>query len=165
MKETTDILNEEDEKLLRFIQTFKNNINSLIGGELLIDKMRNIINNSEHFSFRSKRNEKLISLSKPLFVLTFDQNKISKELDYKFDNSNKDIIFLQKLIQQEITSIFSQFLSENIRDREFMKKILDKYNITNISEDELILLSFVTASIFSINIDLKTKLVYLEFVI
>lgn len=165
MKETTDILNEEDEKLLRFIQTFKNNINSLIGGELLIDKMRNIINNSEHFSFRSKRNEKLISLSKPLFVLTFDQNKISKELDYKFDNSNKDIIFLQKLIQQEITSIFSQFLSEKIRDKEFMKKILDKYNITNISEDELILLSFVTASIFSINIDLKTKLVYLEFVI
>ena len=50
-------------------------------------------------------------------------------------------------------------LKESLNDPDYFS------NYFNISEDELILLSFVTASIFSINIDLKTKLVYLEFVI
>ena len=161
---TTDLLNDEDEKLLRFIQTVKNNIGVLIGRDKLINKMREIINNSEHFSFRSKRNEKLISLSKPLFVLKFDINQLSNDLNHQFNDLNKDTVLIQRLVQHEITSVFSQFLSEQMRNKELLKELIEKYQI-DMSENDLMLLSFITASIFSINVDLKTKLVYLEYVI
>lgn len=162
VKETTDLLSPEDEKLLRFIQIVKSNISYLIGAENLVDKMREIINNSEHFSFRSKRNEKLISLSRPLFVLKFDRS----QFDHTFEDENTDRVYMQRLIQKEITSVFSEFLSTQIRNKELLNKLMDKYGIEQkLSESDIMMLSFVTASIFSINIDFNTNLVYLEYVI
>ena len=161
--DTAELLAEEDEKILNFILAIKQNISGLIGIEVIIDELREIIKSSEHFSFRSKRNEKIISKTRPLFVLMLDTNKFRNDIGHTFGNA-EDIDIVRDLVQNEITSVFSRSLSDKLKDEEFMKQLSIKANIGDISGKTLTMLPFVTSSIFSINVELTTGLVYLEYV-
>lgn len=164
--ETTDYLDAEDEKLLQLIQIVKQNITTYIGKQKVVDSIKEIIENSEYFSFKSKRNAKYISLSKPLFIITADKAKISKDKNYTFTNSQDDYLVLHNLVQDEITSKYSKFLSDNITN-ESINKILIENNLTDmeIKEDLITLASFVTSAIFGINIELSNNIIYIEFVL
>ena len=163
--DTIDLLSEEDEKLLKFLQTVKQNISYIIGIDNIIDEIRNIINESSHFTFRSKRNERLISKAKPLFVLSVDLGKISKEYQYKFGkDENKDCSLIQNLIQQEVTSVFSKYLSDTLRDKDVMNRLLEDNNVRHLNEEDLMLLNFITSAVFSVMVEMKTNTVYLEYI-
>ena len=161
--DTAELLAEEDEKILNFILAIKQNISGLIGIDVIIDELREIIKGSEHFSFRSKRNEKIISKTRPLFVLMLDTAKFKNDIGHNF-GQNGDIDIVRNLVQDEITSVFSRALSDKMKDEEFMHQLLIKANIGEIGSKALTMLPFITSSIFSINVELNTGLVYLEYV-
>lgn len=163
--DTAELLAEEDERALQFILAIKQNLSSFIGAENIIDEIRTIIKESEHFAFRSKRNERIISKTRPLFVLIFDLNKFKSENGHNFGTFENDIEIVKNLVQNEITSVFSRSLSDRLRDKDYLNKLIEKSGITGINDDALLLFPFVTSSIFSINVELSTGLVYLEYVL
>lgn len=164
--ETTDYLNDEDEKLLQLIQIIKQNITSYIGKQNVVDKIKDIIENSEYFSFKSKRNAKYINLNKPLFIITANKEKITKDKNYTFKNSQDDYLILHNLIQDEITSKYSEFLSNKLTTESINEILINKkLSDIEIKDDLNMLASFVTASIFGINIELANNIIYIEFVL
>ena len=161
--ETSELLSKEDEKLLRDLQLIKQNIASYIGIKTIIEQIRNIIKDSKYFSFTSKRTEKYISTSRPLFIITADREKITKDTGYVFTQTTKDSDILCNLIQKEITSKYSDYLSFMLRGDE-IKNILIKNNI-EVNDELLELSSFITSSIFGINMELKENIIYIEFAV
>ena len=161
--ETSELLNSEDEKLLQEIQLIKQNIASYIGAKNIVEQIKNIIKESKHFSFTSKRTEKYISLTRPLFIIAADREKITDEYGYVFTNTVADTDIVFSLIQEEITSKYSDYISNMLRGEEF-NKIMKENNIF-ISEEALNLASFVTSSIFGINMEVTQNIIYIEFVI
>ena len=161
--ETSELLSKEDEKLLRDLQLIKQNIAKYIGIKNIIDQIRNIIKNSKYFSFTSKRTEKYISTTRPLFIISADRDKITKDTGYVFTESTKDSDILCRLIQMEITSKYSDYLSHMLRGDE-IKDILLKNNI-EVNDELLELSSFITSSIFGINMELKENIIYIEFAV
>lgn len=161
--ETSELLNKEDEKLLNDIQLIKQNIKTHIGIKNIIDAIRNIIKNSKYFSFTSKRTEKYISNTRPLFIITADREKITKDTGYVFTETPRDSDILSKLIQKEITSKYSEYISSILKGDE-LKEILKKNNI-EVDDEVIELTTFVTSSIFGINMELKENIIYIEFAV
>ena len=165
--DTSDLLTKEDEELLNFITNMRQNIPYIIGRRNIIDEIRRLVKESELVSFRSKRHEVVISEARPLFVLTLDKDLIAERYDYKFLDTKDDLKLIQRVIQDEVTEKFSNFLSEQIRDKEHMKKLLEKNNFNVVREEDietLSMLPFITASIFAINYDPKSLTIYVEYV-
>lgn len=175
--ETTDLLSEEDELLLKRIEYIKKNIVNFIKPTELIDEIKSVIESSRLFSFKSKRNAKYISTAKPLFIMSMDREAACKAKDYEFNYNDGDNIedrtdlegdyqFIGNCIHEEITSKFSRFISEKLATDEFIK-ILEKNNVNKgkISKEQISLISFVTASLFGITVELRTNTIYLEYVI
>ena len=159
--DTAELLAEEDEKALQFIQTVKQNLSSILGADNIINDIRKIINKSDHFAFRSKRNEKLISKTRPLFVLTYDVNKLVADYGQQ---STSDINLIRNLVQDEITSVFSRNLSSMLRDKDVLHELIENSGFKGIDESLLIMMPFITTAIFAINVELSTGIVYLEYV-
>ena len=161
--ETSDLLSKEDEKLLKDIQIIKQNISRYIGADTIVNEIRNIIKESRYFSFTSKRTEKYISLTRPLFIISANREQITADTGYVFTETPADCSILSRLIQQEITTKYSNFISTVMRGDE-LKNIMIRNNI-EINDELLELTSFVTSSIFGINIELKENIIYIEFAI
>lgn len=165
--DTSDLLTKEDEELLNFITNIRQNIPYIIGKRNIIDEIRTLVKNSELISFRSKRHEVVISEVRPLFVLTLDKELVSDKYNYKFKDTKDDLRLIQKVIEDEVTTKFSNFLSDQIRDKEHIKKLLEKNNFDVIRDEDietLSMLPFITASIFAINYDPKSLTIYVEYV-
>ena len=165
--DTSDLLTKEDEKILSFITHIRQNIPYIIGRRNIINEIRRLVNESELISFRSRRHELVISETRPLFVLTMNKELITQRTQYEFKNSNEDLKFIQRLIEVEITTKFSEFLSNQIRDKEQIKKLLKRNNISGMDDEDietLSMLPFITASIFAINYDPKSVTIYVEYV-
>ena len=161
--ETSDLLNKEDEQILKEIQIIKQNIAKYVGAKTIVDEIRNIIKESRYFSFTSKRTEKYISLSRPLFIVSINRELVTKDTGYVFTETPNDCSIISKLIQQEITSKYSNYISSIMRGEE-LKKIMTKNNI-DVNDDLLELTTFITSSIFGINIALNENIIYIEFAI
>jgi hypothetical protein len=178
VKDSMDFLSEDDEKLLAQIEYIKKNILNYIKPEVMVDKIRQIIEESSLFSFKSKRNSKYINVYKPLFILSMDKELAIKQRQYSFiyqdgetvDNRHElmpDYDFINLCLQDEITSKYSEFLLRQLTDNNEFMKILNEQNIDGkkISKKQLKLVSFVTASIFGITVELRQNIIYLEYVI
>jgi hypothetical protein len=178
LTDTTDFLTDDDEKLLGQIEYIKQNVLNFIEPLVMVNKLKEIIEASSVFSFKSKRNAKYISTSKPLFILSMDKDASEKKYDYEFvyeDGESiderpeliRDYNFINTCLQREITSEYSNFLVKTLTDNEEFKKVLTINNIDpeNITASQLTLISFVTAAIFGVTIELKANIIYLEYVI
>jgi hypothetical protein len=176
--DTADLLSPEDEKLLQQIEYIKQNILNFIKPQVMVDRIREIIEGSKSFDFKSKRNSKYISTTKPLFILAMDRETACEGRDYSFrykdgepvdgrDDIREDYSFVARCIHEEITSLYSDFLVKQLtNDGEFLK-ILNDNNVDGkkITAEQLRLINFVTAAIFGVTIELKQNIIYLEYVI
>jgi hypothetical protein len=176
--ETADLLTEEDEKLLAQIQYIKQNILNFIKPQEMVDKIKEIIESSSLFDFKSKRNSKYISTTKPLFILTLDKALAESSKKYNFSykdgedvDGRKELVsdynFINECIHQEITSKYSDFLIKKLTDDDEFINVLNENNIDGegITREQLRIISFVTSAIFGVTIELRQNIIYLEYVI
>jgi hypothetical protein len=78
-----------------------------------------------------------------------------------------DYNFINDCIHTEITSKYSEFLTDQLTNNEEFLKILNENSIDTkkISREQLRIISFVTASIFGVTIEIRQNIIYLEYVI
>lgn len=176
INDSQELMTREDEILLAQIEYIKKNIVTFIDKQKTIDKIIEIINNSDCFSFKSKRSLLSIDKNKPIFVITINKAKAEEIHKVKFDSleqkekkSDDDYFTINKLIQKEITSKFSDFMKDEVLDKEKFKEILKENKVLFYDdkkvEEAMGMISFLTSMIFSTNIELKNNIIYLEYMI
>lgn len=173
--ETSDLLSKEDEILLAQIERIKKNITKFIKPEVLIEKIKGFIEESPAFDFKSKRNAKYINTKKPLFILTLNRKAITTyEFIYKEGEEVdgraelvRDYDFINECLHETVISKVSDFISKKLKNNEEFMKVLDDNDIEwrKLSKSQMVLMGFLTASIFGITVDLKNNTIYLEYVV
>lgn len=139
------------------LNSIKRTLKSCIDMDVLIDKMKKIIDESEEFSFRSERAKKFINKNDPTFILScslldkfkglnpkdlskLDTNKVSKLTD--------DIT---KLVNDKITSNVSNFINECVLDKEkfdsLFKNIPEEFSDILLTRIYIIRVSIVDNSV------------------
>lgn len=103
--ELNQTLSTDEKQELLEILTFKNNLLAYIGMDNFIDEIRNIINDSKSFEFRSANAEKFIKATKPIFILKLkDLSLIPTGNKLSDDDINKFRTTAMNLIGDEIVS-------------------------------------------------------------
>ncbi len=160
--DTADILTSDDEKMLRFIQKTKTNLHRMIEREILVNIIKETIDESKYFNFKSKKYERLINVNSPVFIISPVLSKISKDIKYKFSNSFGDYDFIQHLLEQEITGRFSSKLLEYVKNSNILEKLMRDEGITDTTID-IDLVHFVTSAVFSIKIDFENLVIFVTY--
>ena len=86
INDSQELMTREDEILLAQIEYIKKNIVTFIDKQKTIDKIIEIINNSDCFSFKSKRSLLSIDKNKPIFVITINKVKAEEIHKVEFDS-------------------------------------------------------------------------------
>ena len=159
MIENNTLLTEEEdlENLNKFI-TYRNNLMYSIGIDNFINKMREIIDESEYFEFRSLKSRNYINKEKPIFVLKVKSNYNKKFEGKNFsDNRVADEITseITELLRKSIINKISEFIINHIQNDESLKKIFDSFDSN--------LKNLCATNIFGIRNSIADNMIYLEY--
>lgn len=170
-------MSEEDLLLLSQIERVKRNIVRFINPETIVDKIRELIEESDEFDFKNKRNSKYISVKKPLFILSFDFKNCShrftynegEEVDGRSDLGG-DYDYITERLHRTVTSKMSDFIVKKLTKSDEFAKVLRENGINpdmkkRPGSQPPMIMNFLTAAIFGITIDLKNNTIYLEYVV
>lgn len=89
MRNNRDVLvnEEKDIRDLQLLMRVRNNIMNYVDLENTVDIIREVINKSENFSFRSKQAEQFIDTKKPVFVIKLDDKDLHAKNKKSFEGS------------------------------------------------------------------------------
>jgi len=180
--DTFDMMSQDEREELILIQKIKSNVKYFVGTEKIIEKISELIDDSNTVSFSAERNRKYISKKNPLFILKVNKNKIKEKLVY-FDNDEKcndyfvdnhlnqkyerDVTYIQDHIREEIIEPYSKWLLDFLLDNEKFMNICKENGLEEIKLNKDILKLIITTSavMFAIKVDLKNNKVFLEYAI
>jgi len=180
--DTFDMMSQDEREELILIQKIKSNVKYFVGTEKIIEKISELIDDSNTVSFSAERNRKYISKKNPLFILKVNKNKIKEKLVY-FDNDEKcndyfvdhhlnqkyekDVTYIQDHIREEIIEPYSKWLLDFLLDNEKFMNICKENGLEEIKLNKNILKLIITTSavMFAIKVDLKNNKVFLEYAI
>ncbi|ALN97945.1 hypothetical protein Bp8pS_266 [Bacillus phage vB_BpuM-BpSp] len=133
-----NLLDKEDIKALTDFVQIKRDIATYFDMELFTDKMKEIIEKSEVFEFRSRNAKKSINSKSPVFILKIKDNNIYNEL-LSYSDTKEQIDKVNKIIFKEILDNMSRFITECIMEEEKTSELfvdlpddLKTFFITNI---------------------------------
>ena len=159
MIENNTLLTEQEdlENLNKFV-SYRNNLMYSIGIDNFINKMREIIDQSEYFEFRSLKSRTYINKERPIFIL-----KIKNDYNKKFEGKNfsdtkvADEITseITELLQKSIIDRMSEFIINHINTNEELKKIFESFDST--------LKNLCATNIFGIRNSIMDNMIYLEY--
>lgn len=148
--DTIDRIMEQDntsyERASEFINIRKN-LQACIDMEKFIDRMKEIINNSKSFSFRSDRAERYIDKKNPIFILKSKnlpediQKKSMSEIDRITDK-------IKNVLQKEIINSASNALRECINVEDYGKVFKEEDTITLLTSIYIMRLSTIDNCIY-----------------
>lgn len=166
MTDSLEILKKEEKDLdiIKQIMAIKSNLTAYLQPKELIDEVITLIDNSEIFDFKSQRNRKYINEKRPLFVVKSKSDKHIKELYPHLNNITDREKLISESVHLEIVSKLSDYLVKRIKDTQTLTNIIQE-EITEEILETSILISFLTASIFSINCDFASNTIYIEYMI
>jgi|GEM_PF-2716516 len=118
-----NLITQEDVNAINTLQKVKKDIMRYIDMELFIDKVRDIIRNSDNFDFRSERVARFIDPEKPVFVLKSPLLEVSGKnanninyLDYLTDE-------ITDVVANEIITKISDVITTCIKDTDGMDSL------------------------------------------
>jgi len=147
MKQETKTIITDPEEYRRLIAA-RNNFLNFVGHDKIIDLIKQIIKDSESFSFRSERAEKFIEKVNPLFILSCldaDVNQSTGEDQYTTR--------LTELLEKQVCSLVNIEVSKYAKD--FMAT--EKAELLSETDGE-----FITHNTFSIIGSQTDNIVYLR---
>jgi len=163
--DSSDLLSEDDEKLLEGFIRIKRTIMSFFKIEGIVAKLKELIIDSEIFNFTSKRAEKFIDLKKPVFTMIIDREKALEKFPSEFSNEESEINWLTNCLYQEIILVFSSFLVDSVTKNDDLNESLQEIFKEEIPNELIELSTSILSSIFGIRFDLEKNLIHLEYII
>lgn len=159
MKDDNLIITEEKdiEDLKKFI-TYKNNLMHSIGINNFINKMKEIIDNSKHFEFRSLKSKMYINKDRPIFILKIKDEYNKKIIEENFDDLNVADKITSKItdfIKEDIIFKVSKFIMDCIQNDKELKECFDSFDET--------LKDLCASNVFGIRNSIKDNIIYLEY--
>jgi hypothetical protein len=159
--DTSQYLNTEDIDMISKINQIKRDITSYFDMDLFIDKMRKIIDESEHFSFRSSTARLYIEKQMPTFIIKYISDDIKNKLDSYTgapeEVESKQVDFLADAISVDIVSKFSQFITDCIKDSDKLNELF--------SELPKDVKEFFISNIYTIRANVKDNNIYVIYFI
>lgn len=154
-----NLVHEEDLKQLLDVMAIRSNLMAYIGIENLINEIKDVIDNSETFEFRSLNAKKFIDKNKPTFVIKVNPNKIEYFLNkYKDKDIEKYINEISSLVGNEIISESSKIINKFIDGNDELVDLLKEYD-TSITD-------LVLSNIYSIKVgNISDNIIYLQIII
>ena len=154
-----NLVHEEDLKQLLDVMAIRSNRMAYIGIENLINEIKDVIDNSETFEFRSLNAKKFIDKNKPTFVIKVNPNKIEYFLNkYKDKDIEKYINEISSLVGNEIISESSKIINKFIDGNDELVDLLKEYD-TSITD-------LVLSNIYSIKVgNISDNIIYLQIII
>lgn len=120
------LITDEDMKNINKLNEIKKDIMSYIDMDKFIDLMRDAINKSENFEFKSERSSRFIEKDQPNFIL---KSKLLA-IDKKTVNDKQK---LNKITEDICQLVFEEIISEVSKELSYMFK--DNENIDNLFKD------------------------------
>jgi hypothetical protein len=155
------LMNEDDFKELEKLKKIKKQIMALFNDGILVEKLKELVNNSELVLFVSSREEKFLDKKFPVLKLKFNRSKIDKEFPKRnIKNDEEQCLFLSGIIFNEIITPFNTYLWDIIK-QSADTKIKEEYFIDNFEDDE-VSKDFLT-SMFGMKYDLQKLTVNIEY--
>ena len=178
--ETFKNLSEDKKRKILEIKSIRDNIGNFISKKDQINKLLEIIDGSEVFSMKNKRNRK-IDTRIPLFVMIWDWEKAEEKYNFK-SNKEKysgidpreyqqiagkyiaDENMIAHIALEEIFRPFSSWMASYLTDNEKFKEFFEtKFELPLDTEDEKVIndLAMIFVSIFHSTILLNTATYHL----
>ena len=133
--DTSEVLTEEDYKLIENIKNIKRNLFSFINMETFINAVVKIVEDSELVDFKNERAKKYIDKKRPVFLLTVNREKAMSKLKKKsFGSEEDEAKFFSNIIFDEVISNITTYLKQSIDD--LSKEDKDKIFDVNLFEEE-----------------------------
>lgn len=149
--DTSKFLNKEDIDAISRIGQIKRDITAYFDMDLFIDKVREVIDESKHFSFRSETAKRYIDKEKPLFILKYISDDVKQGLEsftgLPDEVESKQVDFIADVISANIISKLSKFITACIKDSEKLNELF-----TDLPKD---VKEFFISNIYTIRINVK----------
>jgi len=160
LKSSDELLNEEDYEILDKVIQIKKHIMSYYSKEKIVDKIKEIIINSEVVNFRNERSSKFISTKRPVFTLKVDKKKSYDIYDGgDFFNNKEEVDYFNNIIYHEVINNVSTFLIESYND-------IDDNILDGISPEKIKVATGLLSSICGTRVNNDDKsLITLEFLL
>jgi hypothetical protein len=139
----------------------KRDITSYFDMDLFIDKMRSVIDSSEHFEFRSKMARNYIDKNIPTFIIKYKSDEIKNNLKKisgpEEEVENKQVDYITDMISKDIISKFSVFITDCIKDSEKLNELFSDLP-SDVKE-------FFISNIYTIRVNVKENNIYIIYFI
>jgi len=126
---TTELLNQDDIKVLSGISAIKRDITSYFNMDLFVEKMREVIKQSKNFKFRSTTAELYIEKERPTFILKYVEGEVADGLAELVSNgasNDAQIDYILNHVNTEIIKEFSKFALECVLDNDKTTQLFDE---------------------------------------
>jgi hypothetical protein len=154
--DTTSYLNQGDIEAISKLSNIKKDITSYFDMDLLIGKMRDIIDESKHFDFRSENARKFIDKEQPAFILKYISEEIKTGLEQYRDVSDQ-VDFVTSAVAGDVIAKFSRFVTDCIKDS---SKLNDLF-----SELPKDLTEFFISNIYTVRVSVKENNIHVLYFI
>lgn len=159
--DTSKFLKQEDIEAISKIGQIKRDITAYFDMDLFINKVREIIDNSKHFDFRSDTARLYIEKDRPTFIIKYISDDIAKGLaeigGSGEEQESKQVDFLADAISADIISKLSKFITECIKDSEKLDELFSGLPV-DVKE-------FFISNIYTIRINVKENNIYILYFI
>lgn len=135
---------------------FENNktLDQLINLDILINVIKEAIEDDPVYEFLSERSKRLTSAKKPKFNLKVDTAKLVEVYGEQFGIGGLNVEDLKTRVFSSI--IMSKVMERITHDYEFNNNSLKVFKVSGLSEDEIENIEVIVSTIFSIQSDSKT---------
>ncbi|AMS01293.1 hypothetical protein AR9_g209 [Bacillus phage AR9] len=152
LADTSKYLNQSDIENIVKVNKIKKDITSFFDMDLFINKMRDIIDESEHFDFRSKTSRLYIEKERPNFILKYVSDELTNKINSVQGSDPEEtesiqIDIITEYIFNDVISKFSTFVTDCIKDTEKLNDLFS--DIPDDIKDILI------SNIYTIRPDIK----------
>ena len=165
--DTSDMLNDEDYKLMKEVKEIKRHILSYLDVNILVDKIRSLIEESEVVNFRNARSAKFIDARRPIYAIIIDKDKAMDKYPVKggFTSEENEAQYWGQVVQDEVIDPFVTFLIQSIKGDESIQEFLNGRDLfVGISKENVANTAGMLSSIFGMRMEPENKnIISLEF--
>ena len=168
--ESLNLMSMNDRELFIIAERVKESIANFIDRKVMIQKIRELIDNSEVIEFYSQRTRKYISLTRPVFIVRVNESEFKKKYNRELTETNEIYDLLNNIIFEDIIRNYTKFLLDIVRSDKFTTALRSKLKNMNcqidpaLLEDLSELSEFAVSSSFQTLMKLDTNMIHIVYV-
>jgi hypothetical protein len=157
--DTTELLSDKDYEAINEIKKITHTIFYYIDKDLLLERIRNIVDESQIVNFRNERSKKFIDKNRPVLYLVVDKDLLIKNNQLpKFNTEDQEASFYSNIAFTEVLSKINAFINDCAHNNSDIQEFLNGRSLfKDLEKDGVLAKSSLFSSIFGIRIDRTNK--------